>query len=300
MAVADSLGTAVIIASLGRPDELAQLSVALKGQTVPPDRVIFSVTCEQDLPDRDQLVDGCDVVFGDKGLCAQRNRGLDLCRDDYDIIVFLDDDYLPTSSTIEGMRKFFNEHPDYVGVNGNLIADGINSGGIDYHQALEMIRQWEDRGDALDTTLLTDLDGLYGCNMAFRADAIGSNRFDESLPLYGWQEDIDFSARVGRGKHMGKTKAFAGIHRGVNRGRTSGVRLGYSQIANPIYLVRKGTMSLPFALKISIKNFIANHAKLMKPEPWIDRVGRAKGNWFAIGDFLLGKVEPSRMLEIEK
>ena len=39
---------------------------------------------------------------------------------------------------------------------------------------------------------MREIRGTYGCNMAFRTAGIGSVRFDERLPLYGWQEDLDF------------------------------------------------------------------------------------------------------------
>jgi hypothetical protein len=32
--------------------------------------------------------------------------------------------------------------------------------------------------------------------MAFRYQAIDGERFDENLPLYGWQEDVDFAAAL--------------------------------------------------------------------------------------------------------
>ena len=68
-------------------------------------------------------------------------------------------------------------------------------------------------------------------------------RFDEGLPLYGWQEDIDFAARVARqGGALARTDAFAGVHCGVKTARSRGLPIGYSQVANPLYLVRKGTM----------------------------------------------------------
>ena len=71
---------------------------------------------------------------------------------------------------------------------------------------------------------MVDLEGLYGCNMVFRAEAIGQERFDEQLPLYAWQEDIDFTARVGRARRMVKTDAFQGVHQGVKGARLPGTR----------------------------------------------------------------------------
>ncbi|AZO77314.1 hypothetical protein B5U98_17255 [Bosea sp. Tri-39] len=45
--------------------------------------------------------------------------------------------------------------------------------------------------------------------------------------------------------------ALRGVHRAVKRGRTSGLRVGYSQIANTVYLARKGTMRRLRALRLS-------------------------------------------------
>ncbi len=290
---------AVVVASLGRPDELAQLSTSLMKQTVRPDSVVFSVTDESDIPNRDELYPNSEVIFGEKGLCAQRNRGMAHCLANHDIVVFLDDDYLAVRTAIEGIIAFFEERDEFAGATGYVIADGITSGGIEYDRALDLVRAYEEQTQGIKTSVRRRVQSLYGCNMAFRTSAIQDARFDENLPLYGWQEDVDFSARVGRQGFLAKTAAFAGVHRGVTRGRTSGVRLGYSQIINPLYLVRKGSMPFFVAFKLIIKNVLANHVKMLRAEPWVDRKGRVKGNWLALKDLIFGTLEPMKMLEIK-
>jgi hypothetical protein len=132
--------------------------------------------------------------------------------------------------------------------------------------------------------------------MAFRTTAIGSVRFDERLPLYGWQEDVDFSARIDG--ELIKTDAFVGVHCGVKAGRERrGEGLGYSQIANPLYLVRKGSMSRSHAIRHCTRNFLANHIRALHPEPWVDRRGRLRGNWIALFDCLRGRLDPERILQ---
>ena len=74
--------------------------------------------------------------------------------------------------------------------------------------------------------------------------------------------------------------------------RSPGVPLGYSQMVNPIYLARKGTMKYPTALAQMGRNFLANHAKALRPEPHIDRAGRVRGNWIGIWSILRGRVDP--------
>ena len=95
------------------------------------------------------------------------------------------------------------------------------------------------------------------------------------------------------------TNAFAGVHRGATGGRTPGRALGYSQIVNPIYLVRKGTMSAAYATKLMTKNLIANHVRALRPEPHVDRLGRARGNWLGIVDVLRRKDRPEKFSTYE-
>jgi len=288
---------AVVVASLGRPKELGQLSQHLAKQSRQPDQVIFSVVSENDLPERHFLYPNSEVIFSPKGSCVQRNRAIDLSMEST-LTIFMDDDYVPTSTMIEDVIEFFNINKDCIGVTGHLIADGVNSPGISYEKAVELVDAFENNGAEIYTTTKT-LRGLYGCNMAFKTSAIKHVRFDENLPLYGWQEDIDFAANAMKGGGLlAKTNQFSGVHRGAKGGRTSGVRLGYSQVANPIYLSRKGTMRFGFAIKILLKNMVANHLKAVRPEPWVDRIGRIKGNWLAVCDLIKGKSSPSRILDL--
>ena len=79
--------------------------------------------------------------------------------------------------------------------------------------------------------------------MSVRLDLARRHRltFDEQLPLYGWLEDVDFSRRVAGYGRVVKVSAARGVHLGVKAARQRGVQLGYSQVANPVYLMRKGT-----------------------------------------------------------
>jgi GT2 family glycosyltransferase len=222
---------------------------------------------------------------------------MDAMRDDIEVCVFLDDDYITDRYAIEGIARVFSENSEVVGANGQLLADGINCGGISYEAALALLAEHSTPPPEAPKLIDAPL-GLYGCNMAFRVSAIGDMRFDENLPLYGWQEDVDFSARIGRAGRLVRTDAFRGVHRGVKSSRLPGVRLGYSQIANPLYLVAKGTMPPAYAARIMIRNILANHAKSLVPEPWVDRLGRARGNWIALAEAAVGRADPRRVLQL--
>lgn len=288
---------AIVVASTGRPAELGRWVEHLRRQTVRPSVLLCVVAKPSDLPWGDDVPKDIKIVVSAPGSCHQRNAGLEVVLGSSDVIAFFDDDYVPSSHCVEGIDSFFRDHADVVAANGVLLADGVNTPGIAYEDAKGMV----DRHDNLprrQATVLCDLGGLYGCNMVFRANAIGNERFDEELPLYAWQEDIDFAARVGKRGRIVKTDAFCGVHQGVKSGRPPGARLGYSQIVNPIYLARKGTLSKGDAAKLIFKNVLKNHVKSVCPEPWIDRAGRCKGNWRAIVDVLLGKDHPRNILTL--
>lgn len=288
------LSVAVVIATLGRPDLVSQMCELMAQQTRAPDLLLFSTVSESDVPEGFEPAEKCRVITGPKGLTKQRNNALNVLGGDYDIIVFYDDDFIPAPSSLAAIEQFFRTHPDVAGATGNVLADGINSPGISYEEAQAIIAGHEKKGFA-PNCVVAPLEGLYGCNMAYRASMIGATRFDERLPLYAWQEDIDFASSLKKSGRIVRTFAFAGVHQGVKHGRTPGVRLGYSQVINPAYLMKKGTMSFGFGMKLIVRNVIANHLKSLKPEPWVDRAGRAKGNWIGLIDVIRGRLTPERI-----
>ncbi len=292
---ADTTRIAVVIATLGRPAEVGQLLVRLDRQNHRPSAIVLSVTGDADLPP--DLPGHVAVVAGGKGLPAQRNRGMDLVRGECDVIAFLDDDYLPSDHALAGMAALFELHPDVAGANGRLLADGINSRGVGLEEAEALIAA-HDRLPRSSPRILKDMFGLYGCNMVYRTAAIGDARFDERLALYGWQEDIDFAAQLLPRGRLVRTDAFAGVHRGVKGARTSGAKLGYSQVVNPLYLSRKGTMPPRYAARLVLNNLLANHLKALRPEPWVDRWGRVRGNWRGVWHVLTGRDDPRHILDM--
>lgn len=289
-----ALSVAVAVASLGRPELVAQMRELMAGQTMAPAMLLFSVVSDADLPPDLIEDERCRVVMGPKGLPAQRNTALDWLGTRFDVVVFYDDDFIPARTSIAGIERFLRTHPQVVGATGQVIADGINSAGISREQAQTLLERHPSH-DATPNCIVTSLAGLYGCNMAYRLAAIGDRRFDERLRQYGWQEDIDFAGQMLECGRIVRTFAFAGVHQGVKTGRTSGIRLGYSQMINPAYLVHKGTMEAAFAAKLMLRNFLANHIKALRPEPWVDRVGRVRGNWIGLFDLLRGRLTPERI-----
>jgi GT2 family glycosyltransferase len=136
--------------------------------------------------------------------------------------------------------------------------------------------------------------------MAFRLSAVQllGLRFDERLPAYGWYEDLDFSRRLAPAGRLVQVPGAYGVHLGAKVGRTSGRRLGYSQIVNCVYLAKKGTYPWRRAMLSSLRNLLANLFRSIAPEPYIDRRGRLLGNLLGIWDAVRGRERPERILEM--
>jgi hypothetical protein len=230
------------------------------------------------------------------GLPAQRNAILREAGD-ADAIVFFDDDFFPAATYLAHAEFILGRHPSVVLATGKLIEDGIHGPGLSPAYARQRLAE----APAADpNAALLRYYGVYGCNMVVRLAPVRKHgaRFDEALPLYAWQEDIDFSRQLAPFGEIVQTQALTGVHLGVKRGRTSGVRFGYSQVANPIYLMGKGTMSVAFGARHVARNLLANLAHLPWPEPHVDRYGRCKGNLLAVLDLLRGRLHPQRVLEM--
>jgi hypothetical protein len=59
-------------------------------------------------------------------------------------------------------------------------------------------------------------------------------------------------------------------------------------------MLRKGTMTPGQFVAHVFKNFASNLVRAARPESFIDRRGRLKGNLRALADLLKGKIEPER------
>lgn len=296
---------AIAIATSGRREVLRETLVEIDRQTRRPDWVGVCPAAPEDLDMEAAaaLPFQVDVVTSSqRGLCHQRNALITLYERS-DIILFLDDDFVMAEDYIENCVRVFRDIPDVALLTGFVIEDGVTGPGFTTEYALRVLARDRDAlvASPLDDERLAPIYNGYGCNLAVRTAVLRENEimFDEALKLYTWLEDVDFSRRVARHGRQVKTDRCRGVHMGVKRGRTSGLRLGYSQIANPVYLLRKGTMGLKPAVLQMGRNLLANFVRIARPEPWVDRRGRVKGNLLALGDLIVGRLRPARVSELE-
>lgn len=286
---------AVVLATLGRPEVVTStLSYLLERQTLNPATVIVSCAGREDAGAAADLP-GVMVVTGPRGLAAQRNTALAALPADIDVVVFFDDDFVADANWLAAAAEAFRSEPQVVGFTGDVVADGIKGPGLSFDDAVRVL---EASTAARDWSRIESF-SPYGCNMAFRFSAIGDLKFDERLVLYGWLEDRDFGAALAmRGGRLVKCASARGVHMGVKSGRVAGDRLGYSQIVNPIYMMRKGTMTATQVAGQIFRNVASNVAGAFAPEPFIDRRGRLRGNIRGFSHVICGRVEPERAAAI--
>lgn len=292
------LRVVVGIATAARREQIGLTLRQIARQRCLPQRILVCPARAEDFDPRDAEHVDCPVerVKGRRGLCSQRNAILDRCGD-ADVIVFFDDDYYPAEDYLERVIALFTRESDVIIATNRPALDGAVGPGVPHEEALQALAKLPRRSFPWPTRSTY---GGYGCNMAIRLAPVRAHhvRFDEDLPLYGWLEDIDFSRRLAPYGRIVRYPALRGVHLGTKRGRSSGVQLGYSQIANPVYMLRKRSMDVPYALKHMGRNLAKNVVRAPWPEPWVDRPGRLKGNALALLDLLAGRLHPRRVLDL--
>ena len=290
----------LVIASHGRSTDLQQTLAAVMSQRRVPDDVVISAVHAADIPQICQDLANVRTVFGSAGLTLQRNRGISCLLDTVDLIAFIDDDFIVGDDYFLNVERIFLQDDFIVGMNAEIIADGANSSGFTFDEGLRLAELYRRRKK---TPTIREIRSRYadGCNgiIVCRTASLGSLRFDERLPLYGWQEDLDFCAALRKCGRIVKTNDVWGVHLGIKRGKGSDLRLGYAQIINPAYIVRKGNMSFAHAFRLATGNFLANLFKSIRPESYIDRRVRLRGNLIGLFHLMTGRLTPEYILKME-
>ncbi|WP_114374835.1 glycosyltransferase family 2 protein [Elioraea thermophila] len=286
---------AIGIATRGRPAILAETIAELARQTRRADELLICHVGPEDVGELPQRRPDIRFLRTSPGLPRQRNAILEAT--EADILLFLDDDFFPAPAYFAVLERVFSAHPDCVVATGTVIADGAKGPGITPEEARAILAADRPPDDPLAVAL--HFNG-YGCNMAVRMEVVRRTgiRVDERLPLYAWYEDIDFTRALGRYGTILRLAGARGVHLGVKQARTPGLRLGYSQVVNPIYLARKGTFPWRHAIPSAARHLAINAARSLFPEPHVDRFGRLRGNLLALLDLARGRVEPERALAL--
>ncbi|WP_206929756.1 glycosyltransferase family 2 protein [Roseococcus thiosulfatophilus] len=288
---------AIGIATRGRPAILGEVLAELDRQTRAPDRVLVCHVTPEDVADLPARFPGVEFLAQNPGgLPRQRNRILDAVPD-CDLLLYLDDDFLPAPGWLAVLEGVMAAHPDCAVATGTVIADGAKGPGLTVAEGRALLAADTPPADTL--AVQPHFNG-YGCNMAVRLAPMREHglRFDERLPLYAWYEDIDLTRRLLPHGNILRLAGARGVHLGAKSGRVPGVRLGYSQVVNPIYLARKGSFPWNHALPSAARHCLINLLRSARPEPEVDRWGRFRGNMIGLWDLLRGRAAPERILDL--
>jgi glycosyltransferase involved in cell wall biosynthesis len=282
------------IATRSRPAILAETIAFLGKQERQPDQIFVAYAEARDLGDTPGRFPHVTFIKAPLGLTRQRNAILNIALD-RDILLFIDDDFYLDPQYLRITERFLMENPGVVASTGSILADDIKGPGLTVEQAQAIIAS---SGGAQSPQRIFPVPLAYGCNMCVRLAPIREHqlRFDEILPLYGWYEDWDFSKQLAAHGSVVHISNACGVHLSTKVGRMPGVRLGYSQVANPIYLARKGTFPWSQVFKFIAGPCLKNLVRSLRPEAHIDRLGRFYGNLTAFRDLCTGTLSPEQIL----
>jgi GT2 family glycosyltransferase len=261
-----------------------------------PDSILVAHAEPADVGDAPSRFPHVTFIQAELGLTRQRNAILAAAQDS-DILLFVDDDFFLDPQYLAITERFFVENPEVLASTGRVLADDVKGPGLTVAQAKFIVAgstaaQCEQR--------ITPTFFAYGCNMCLRVAPIREHdlRFDETLPLYGWYEDWDFSRRLASFGSIVQISNACGVHLSAKAGRITGVRMGYAQVANPIYLARKGTFPWSHVFKFIVGPCLKNLVRSLAPEAHVDRLGRLCGNLAAFRDLLTGTLSPTQITNL--
>lgn len=273
------MALAIIIPTFGRKAALEVTLRALFGVVNPEDRVVVVSCREGDVPE--VALPGLVYIIGRKGSSCQRNRGLDFVQGlgrTFTAVLFIDDDVVLAEGFLESLMREHHKFPSVAGFTCHVIADGARTGEIQVDDAQQIAKAWQAR-HSVDSLVLASVPYV---GFSMRGDLVGLVRFDERLAEYGFMEDFDFFVRL---RSWGQTAYAAScglVHLAVGAGRTSQRKFGFSQIMNPLYLAKKGTLPLSDCAKHTLKATAANLLGVIAAH----RRQRLIGNLLAWGIFL--------------
>jgi GT2 family glycosyltransferase len=284
------------IATRGRAKILSETIAFLAKQERQPDRILVAYADLEDVGEALHQFPQATFIRSPLGLTRQRNAILTGAADS-DLLLFIDDDFFPDPQYLAITEQFFVDNPEVVAATGTVLANDIKGPGLTVAHAKAIVGSNQ---GVQSEQQITPLFFVYGCNMCLRMAPIRTHqlRFDESLPLDGWYEDWDISRQLAPFGSIVRISNACGVHLSAKVGRMSGVRMGYSQVANPIYLARKGTFPWSQVFKVIAGPCLKNLVRSPAPEAYVDRRGRFCGNLAAFRDLLAGRLNPKQITDL--
>jgi glycosyltransferase involved in cell wall biosynthesis len=296
------LNISVVICSVNRAAILHETVLSIGQQIYQPAEILIVSPAKEHVLGETLEIPGVRFILSPLGLPVQRNVGLDQVREECDLIAFFDDDIELSKSYLQEITKLFSANESILIASGRLLEDGGRGAIISRQQAHNLCAEYDSvTTDADAVPRYSSSNSAYGCNMVVRYVAAKKVRFDEGLPLYAWLEDRDYSHRITKSLHPPvEFEDAVAVHLGARSGRIGGVRMGFSEIVNPIYLWRKNrTFTLRYILVQYWTRCIAgNILGILSHDVEYDRVGLLKGNLIGLQHVLCGSCNPAHITEL--
>lgn len=246
----------VVIATKGRPDALARtLRSMARCDPLPAEAIV--VDGDEQRSAR-AVVDAADgrlavrYLAAEPGLTRQRNRGLELARQE--VVAFVDDDVAFEPDVFARLADAYAD-PAVVGATGKVLEHEGRRFGNTRSRARRLLgggaegtmTRFGYPRRLQDPDVARDVEFMPGCLMSARRSVAEVVGFDEGLPGYGLAEDEDFSyrlSRIGRIRHVPE----AVVTHERTGGQSSGTRpFNRDVVVNRAYLFRKNFRRTPLA-----------------------------------------------------
>jgi GT2 family glycosyltransferase len=259
------------------------------------------------------------VIVGPRGSSVQRNFAIDRLTPGPELVLFLDDDVELARNFISTISDTFASCPEVVVVGGVDLGTGSRRGSLTRLAAQGLVATVQSDPGPREFTLrslanlpsglarraarrmalasrsgasvLAKVPAVEGCAMCVRNSLLNHVRFDEQLTLYGYLEDLDFSAQCRRFGLVVIDTGSVLVHLLEVGGRIPEDQLGFLQVMNPVYIWTKGNAS--FCRTVLLGHLIARPLLNL----WLSTHNatarrRLKGNLLAFSRLLRGMLEP--------
>ena len=257
----------VIIPTKDRTQDIVRCLESIAIQTMSPDEVVIVDSSDTDeLKSALDLFENLNIKYAhievDKKFKGSQqiamNVGLD--NSNGDILIFLDDDVILDKNHIENIVYVFENDAEgkIGGVTGEVVTEDRQISPIKRflilcYNVIPSIFFLSKHGDGrfqasgFPTVIKsgsvkkdTNIEYLYGCNMAFRKDVIAEFRFDENLNIHGccFGDDDDTAYRISR-KYQNIYTPFAKLIHNMSPVRANKYAKMRLMIMNHHYLFKK-------------------------------------------------------------
>jgi glycosyltransferase involved in cell wall biosynthesis len=258
----------VIIPTKDRTKDIARCLESITIQTMLPDEVVIVDSSDKEgLKSALYSFENLNIKYfhieGDKKFKGSQQIASNIGLDNSigDILIFLDDDVILNKEYIKNIVRVFENDSDgkIGGVTGEVMAkkekqiSTIKKFHIVFYQAILLTFFLPRHGNGkfqasgFPTVIKsgsvkedTNIEYLYGCNIAFRKDVIAEFRFDENLNIHGccFGDDDDTAYRVSR-KYQNIYTPFAKVVHNISPVRANKYAKNRLMIMNHHYLFKK-------------------------------------------------------------